>query len=156
VASFRKLNAPLAFLRLNSAVYSATIDVMSVDPRHQLRIEVVQSLFAFSFYRPEDVAAFDGEKWTLIADIVPELPEIDAEIQQFAPERPLSDINKVDLAVLRVIVFESRHKKTPKKVLVDEAVELAKELGSDNSAKFVNGVLGQMLLPTTTQVEQAA
>jgi N utilization substance protein B len=52
----------------------------------------------------------------------------------------------VDLAILRLIVWEAHHKNTPKKVLIDEAVELAKEFGSDSSPRFVNGVLGQLLM----------
>lgn len=120
---------------------------MTIDPRHQRRIEIVQALFAYGFYDEQNQPSFDPDQKALIEDILNEIPELDAEIQPIAPERPLHDINRVDLAILRSIVFESKHKKTPKKVLIDEAVELAKELGSESSPKFVNGVLGQMLLP---------
>ena len=79
------------------------------------------------------------------ADLVKELPDIDRELAIYASERPLTDINKVDLAILRLIVFEGRTHDTPKKVLVDEAIELAKEFGTENSPKFINGVLGKIL-----------
>jgi len=58
----------------------------------------------------------------------------------------LDQINKVDLAIVRLIMFESKHAKTPVKVLVDEGIELAKAFGSDNSSRFINGVLAQLLL----------
>ncbi|MDQ3008474.1 MAG: hypothetical protein M3Q81_02665 [bacterium] len=115
-----------------------------IDPRHERRMTLVQALFAQSFYAEQDQSEADPEVLATIASILEEAPTIDVVLQKFAPERPLSEINKVDLAILRLIVFESRHKKTPKKVLLDEAVELAKEFGTDSSSKFVNGVLGQL------------
>lgn len=70
------------------------------------------------------------------------LPQIDQEIQACAPEWPISQINRVDLAVLRLGVWELMEGENPYKVVIDEAVELAKEYGSENSPKFINGVLG--------------
>lgn len=84
-----------------------------------------------------------------IQKIVALLPEIDAQLQVTAPERPLKDINKVDLAILRLIMFESLQEKTPKKVLINEAIELAKEYGTESSPKFINGVLGKLVMQTT-------
>ncbi len=118
------------------------------DPRHQRRIKLMQHLFARTFDGAEE--QFDlpeNEDYTqVVSKIVAELEEIDPVIQQHAPERPLSGINQVDLAILRLIVWESNHKKTPKKVLIDEAVELAKEFGSESSPRFINGVLGKLLM----------
>jgi len=115
---------------------------VAIDPRHQKRIELMQALFAYTFFDPE--AWLDSANRTAEIDqIIAQIPQLDEQIQQFAPERPLKDINKVDLAILRIIVFESNHHRTPVKVLIDEAVELAKEFGSDTSPKFVNGVLGK-------------
>jgi len=109
----------------------------------------MELLFSFSFFESGQLKEADAkgkDQFAPIADIIAELDEIDPLIQTAAPERPLPGINKVDLAVLRLIVFESRHKKTPKKVLVNEGVELAKEYGTDSSPKLVNGVLGKMLM----------
>ena len=114
-----------------------------IDQRHQKRIELMQSLFAHSFYRPEEWTSSANQNLE-IDQIVAEITDIDQAIAAFAPERPLKDINKVDLAILRLIVFESKHHKTPIKVLINEAVELAKEFGSQTSPKFVNGVLGKL------------
>lgn len=118
------------------------------DPRHQHRVEIMQQLFAWSF----DADTVDQEILDVPA-IIAEIPELDATIQTAAPERPLHDINKVDLAILRLIMFESKHHKTPVKVLINEAVELAKEYGAENSAKFVNGVLGKLLVPAGTDLK---
>lgn len=73
------------------------------------------------------------------------LPSVDEKIQNAAPEWPIRQIAKIDLAVLRLAVAELVSKKEPPKVVIDEAVELAKEFGNDNSPKFVNGVLGTIL-----------
>lgn len=73
------------------------------------------------------------------------LPSVDEKIQNAAPEWPISQIAKIDLAVLRLAVGELMTQKEPPKVVIDEAVELAKEFGNDKSPKFVNGVLGTIL-----------
>ncbi len=114
------------------------------DPRHQRRVALMQALFAYSF--SDSLEGVDPELATDIQAIVAAIPEIDPLLQTHALERPLAEINKVDLAVLRLIVFESKHKKTPPKVLLDEAVELAKEFGTESSPAFVNGVLGTVLI----------
>lgn len=73
------------------------------------------------------------------------IPAIDKKIQKSAQEWPLEKIAKIDLAILRLAVSELTEKKEPPKVVIDEAVELAKEFGNEKSAKFVNGVLGTIL-----------
>jgi transcription antitermination factor NusB len=115
------------------------------DPRHLRRAAFMQQVFAFSFYAdPAGQEKYQQEHPELIP-IVAQLTELDGTIQQFAPERPLSQINKVDLAILRSIMFEWKTSQTPQKVLIDEAVELAKEFGTESSPRFVNGVLAQLL-----------
>ncbi len=75
--------------------------------------------------------------------MIKNLDLIDKEILVAAPEWPLERINKIDLVILRLAVYELLiQKNEPPKVIIDEAVELAKEFGSENSAPFVNGVLG--------------
>lgn len=120
-----------------------------MDNRHSRRVERMQILFARTFLKPNQpelepmILPLPERLW--FADLVEELPDIDQQLSLYAPERPLTDINKVDLAILRLIVFEGRTQDTPKKVLVDEAIELAKEFGTDSSPKFINGVLGKIL-----------
>ncbi|HEX7017362.1 MAG TPA: transcription antitermination protein NusB [Patescibacteria group bacterium] len=117
------------------------------DPRHQKRMTMMQKLFSSSFYQNLDLENLE-EHLVEIRDILEKIPELDASIQNAAPERPLTEINKVDLAILRLVVFESTYKKTPKKVLINEGVELAKEFGTESSPRFVNAVLGKVLLPS--------
>ena len=111
----------------------------SHDPRHKKRIRLMQSLFSFEFEKGQDVQKESQ-------DIIAHLENIDKIISKCAPDRPLRDINKVDLAILRLSIYELKFKKdAPPKVIIDEAVELGKEFGSDSSSSFINGVLGQVI-----------
>lgn len=118
-----------------------------IDHRHKKRIRLFQELFActFSELNTENCLAEKPEDST-IRRIILETKELDAKIQEAAPERPLTEINKVDLAILRLILFESKYKKTPIKVLIDEGIEIAKEFSGENSPGFINGVLAKLLL----------
>ena len=72
--------------------------------------------------------------------------ELDITLQPIAPEWPIDQIARMDRVVLRIGLFELLHEPdVPPKVVINEAVELAKAFGSDNSSKFVNGVLGTAL-----------
>jgi transcription antitermination protein NusB len=116
------------------------------DYRHQRRIDLMQQLFACTFNEANLQQCLKDHVGGTLEQILLSVTELDVAIQSVAPERPLADINKVDLAILRLIVFESKHKKTPRKVLIDEAIELAKSFGSDSSPRFINGALAKLLL----------
>lgn len=108
------------------------------DPRHQKRITMMQQLFGYSFYER------NPHKET--EDIIENLSKIDALIERAASEWPLPKIAKIDLAILRLAVWELQFEsKNPQKVIIDEAVELAKSYGNEHSAKFINGVLGTII-----------
>ena len=68
-------------------------------------------------------------------------------MQPLAPEWPINQQPRIDRAVLRIGLYELLYcaDTVPPKVVINEAVELAKAFGSDNSGKFVNGVLGTAL-----------
>ncbi len=109
------------------------------DPRHQKREEAIQTLFAWGFKQQEITNK-------LAQDVVGKINEIDELICRSAPQWPLEQINRVDLAILRLAIYELVFvKKEPLKVVIDEAVELAKEFGSESSPSFVNGVLGNIV-----------
>jgi transcription antitermination factor NusB len=108
------------------------------DPRHQKRVDSMKQLFGYSFRTSINL---DEALKKQIGD----LNDIDSRIHTAAPEWPISQINRIDLAILRLAVAELITKTTPYKVVIDEAVEIAKEYGSDNSAKFINGVLGSII-----------
>ncbi|MBI2021703.1 transcription antitermination factor NusB [Candidatus Daviesbacteria bacterium] len=112
----------------------------SRDPRHIERIRVMKELFAWEFNDYEDI---ENDKTKAV---IKNLKEIDQSINISAPAWPIEKINKVDLAILRIAVFELLiEKKTPPKVITDEAVEIAKEYGSESSPSFVNGALGKLI-----------
>lgn len=105
------------------------------DPRHRKRRETVKTLFTESFVHQSKHSS-EAKK------ILAKVDEIDKVIAQAAPAWPIEKLNKIDLAILRLAVYELKDTKTPPKVVIDEAVELAKEFGSEASPSFVNGVLG--------------
>ena len=71
-----------------------------------------------------------------------ETEKLNKIIVDSAPTWPIDKINKIDLAVLHLSIYELLYEETPPKVIIDEAVELAKEFGSESSGSFINGVLG--------------
>lgn len=133
--------------------------------RHLGRIVVLQTLFEQEFRLASDDKKFDLDevlakniqrysKTLKDTDFVIELvkginahaADLDAALQPLAPEWPLDQIARMDRIVLRIGAYELLYQKnTPDKVIINEAVELAKGFGGDNSSKFVNGVLGSLL-----------
>jgi transcription antitermination protein NusB len=72
--------------------------------------------------------------------------ELDDVIRPVAPEWPIEQIARMDRTILRIGTYELMYQeKVPPKVAINEAVELAKAFGGDNSSKFINGVLGTVL-----------
>lgn len=82
----------------------------------------------------------------LVKGVIHEQDELDAALQPVAPEWPIDQIARMDRLVLRLGLYELLHEPSvPPKVVINEAVELAKAFGGENSSKFVNGVLGTVL-----------
>lgn len=82
----------------------------------------------------------------LVAGVTKQAPELDATLQPVAPEWPIDQIARMDRLVLRIGLYELQNEAdVPPKVVINEAVELAKAFGGDNSSKFINGVLGTLL-----------
>lgn len=115
----------------------------SADPRHLRRREIVKALFAESF-------TVQPEHSQLVKDILAKKEDIDSEIEKAAPTWPTDKLNKVDLAILRLAIYELKSGEAPPKVVIDEAVELAKEFGAESSSSFVNGVLGTIFKTNET------
>lgn len=109
------------------------------DPRHRRREKIIKNLYAHQ-----------ANPSTLLLPLTRRISKhqqvLDQLISQCAPEWPLPQINQTDLAILRLAIFELKFTpKTPPKVVIDEAIELAKTYGSDHSPSFINGVLGCVL-----------
>ncbi len=132
--------------------------------RHLARIIAVQSLYEWDFREQQNniaeiiehnLAQFvdnpekdkSGIEFAvdLIKNTIAKMDVIDPIIQKCAPEWPLEQITTVDRNILRLGIYElmfSDYKQTPPKVAINEAIELAKTFGGENSGRFVNGVLG--------------
>jgi N utilization substance protein B len=133
--------------------------------RHLGRIIALQTLYEQDFRRDSDDATFDLSEVLkrniaryeatiddttfieeLVAGVDGEQDQLDAVLQPLAPEWPISQIARMDRVILRMGAYELLHSQSvPPKVVINEAVELAKAFGSTNSSKFVNGVLGTLL-----------
>jgi len=114
-----------------------------MDPRHLERIKIIQNLYSQTFNNAHDNMPFPENSDT--REILNQLNKIDTSIRKYAPKFPLEKVTKTDLAILRWAVFELSKKKLPPKVVINEAVELAKELSSERSFAFVNAILGKVL-----------
>ena len=103
-----------------------------------------------------DVAELNPYTVTVARGVSEHAPHIDELISSHLQGWTLERLPAVDRAILRVAVWELLHADdVPPAVAVDEAVELAKELSTDESPGFVNGVLGQVML-VTPQIRAAA
>lgn len=113
-----------------------------LDPRHTRRQKIIEDLFREDFHTQNI-----GEEAKTIFE---QKEKLDKEIEKAAPDFPVDKINKVDLAILRLAVHELLiEKKEPAKVIIDEAIELAKEYGGDTSPSFINGALGNLVHDST-------
>ncbi len=91
-------------------------------------------------------ASYDKDYFLeVINGVLNSLKEIDELIESKAKDWTIDRIAKMDLPILRVAVYEMKHRDDiPVGVSINEAVELAKKYGSDDSARFINGLLGQI------------
>ena len=81
----------------------------------------------------------------LVKGVVQHEPELDALIRKFAPAFPIEQMAIIDKGILRLAIFEILFGgKTPPKVAINEAIELAKDFGGDSSPRLINGVLGSL------------
>ena len=82
----------------------------------------------------------------IVSGVIENKQSLDEFIAAFAPEWPLDQVAIIDRNLLRIALWEiAIYKKTPLKVVVNEAVELAKKYGAEGSPRFVNGVLGALI-----------
>lgn len=109
-----------------------------LDPRHKKRQKAVEDLFKVEFHK-QRIGNYAKE-------IILNKDFLDEQIRKTAPEFPIEKINRVDLAILRLGVYELLIlKKEPERVIIDEAIELAKEYGGEKSPSFINGALGKLI-----------
>ena len=80
----------------------------------------------------------------LVQGVFNQMPEIDAMITEHSENWSVERLPATDRAVLRLSVYELKYMDTPRKVVLNEAIELAKEYGTENSGRFVNGLLDKI------------
>ncbi|MEW5941395.1 MAG: transcription antitermination factor NusB [Chloroflexota bacterium] len=129
-----------------------------MKPRTKARSLALQVLYEvdISNHPPAEVLTFRLEETPLSDDlaefarqivfgVLPHTHELDNLIAKYAPEWPLDQIAAIDRNILRMAFWEfAIYRETPIKVAINEAVELAKQYGSDSAPRFVNGVLGSL------------
>jgi N utilization substance protein B len=134
------------------------------DPRHEARILVLQKLFERNFVTEDISKGYDlefdldelqdinidrydeGLFNKLLNGTINHRKFSDKIIEELAPQWPIEMINMVDLQILRMAIFEGFiSQTTPVKVVLNEAIDLAKEFGGSPSGKFINGVLGNLM-----------
>jgi len=142
--------------------------------RHLGRIIALQTLYEQEFRKDSEDPDFDlhevlARNIARYSDMVDDVAfierlvdgvsslekELDAKLQPVAPEWPIDQIARMDRIVLRIGLYELENEDdVPPKVVINEAVELAKAFGGENSSKFVNGVLGTLLRQKTGESEK--
>lgn len=145
--------------------------------RHLARTIILQSLYEWDFYNKKTdlIKVVDRNlhefgpgidepefAWKIIKGVVEHMKEIDQVISKYAPEWPIEQVAIIDRNILRVGLFELLYadkNEVPSKVAINEAIELAKNYGGQNSSRFINGVLGtvykEMVEPKEPKKEEA-
>ncbi len=139
--------------------------------RHRVRIAALQILFevdatdhpidvVYERRLEEESFAADGERFlrNLVFGVWEHRSYLDRIIEEAAPNWPITQMPGVDKAILRIALYEllvDDRERTPVKAVINEAVELAKQFGSDNSSRFVNGVLGTVVLRYRPRSEES-
>ncbi len=121
------------------SLYEYEIRTQAKDPDVDLNIIVAKNI------EPYEKALGDTEfVYNLAQKVAENFDTLDTALAPMAPEWPISSISAIDRNVLRMGLYELSECRDsiPPKVAINEAVELAKAFGSDNSSKFINGVLG--------------
>ncbi|MEI6529210.1 MAG: transcription antitermination factor NusB [Candidatus Falkowbacteria bacterium] len=128
--------------------------------RHLARTIALQTLFAWDFNgkKESDIERLTAENFAnfapnfddggfvkaLVAGVRDNISKIDKFIVKYATEWPLDQITTIDRNILRLGIFELLYSPVPPRVVINEAIEIAKSFGGDSSGKFVNGVLGAL------------
>ena len=129
--------------------------------RREIREQVFKMLFRVEFYNQEEMSeqialceddACDWKEkdktyiFEKVEKISEKIEEIDAKINEVSEGWKTGRMGKVDLTLIRLAVYEMLYEEdVPAKVAINEAVELAKQYGTDNSPSFVNGVLAKLV-----------
>jgi len=128
--------------------------------RHLIRTVILQSLYEWDFYNQKSDLVATLERnleefapgidepefaWKILNGVISHIKDIDNIIVKAAPDWPLDKIAIIDRNILRIGLYELLYadpNEVPPKVAINESIELAKNYGGPNAARFINGVLG--------------
>lgn len=138
--------------------------------RHEIRKEVFKAVFMNDFYNSDDMQdvhttflagrdnaeeddllknnkSSEDEEYikSKVDDITSKIPELDEMINKAVDGWKTSRMAKVDLTLIRLALYEIKYEDLPVGIAINEAVSLADEFGTDNSASFVNGALAKLV-----------
>ncbi|MDF7670441.1 transcription antitermination factor NusB [Orbaceae bacterium ESL0721] len=130
----------------------------SVNPRRRARECAVQALYSWqiskndlidveaSFMAEQDMKGVDTKYFReLLQGVAKNSGELDTKMSPYLTERTVDELGQVELAILRIAVYElMKREDVPYKVVINEAIELTKTFGAEDSHKFVNGVLDKV------------
>lgn len=120
----------------------------AIDSRRLKRLDRLNAIFSWQFFKDlgdESLQQTDTKQFVPAQPIIEKIEELDTTILHYAPKHGLDTFNKMDLAILRQALYELKYTDTPPAVVVDEAVEISKEFGSEETPNFVHGVLGNYI-----------
>ncbi|EAH4931930.1 transcription antitermination factor NusB [Campylobacter coli] len=125
--------------------------------RHQVRQSVISLLYALEMNEKNEnfIDEFLNEKkirneqknftLSLYEGIIKNLDDIDKNLNPYLNENEIEKLGHIERAILRLGAYELLFTDTPNAIVINEAIELAKELANDNSPKFINGVLDALI-----------
>ncbi len=123
-------------MEMNGVEGQTAVDTVMEEARHDNEIEADVS----------GLGAIDSFTRELVAGVQEKREEIDRLLEEFLTGWQVDRLSRVDLQILRLAAYELEFRPdVPPKVVVNEAIELAKHFGTEESGKFVNGVLGRMI-----------
>lgn len=124
--------------------------------RHLSRMVAMQTLYEWDFRAESNLQEIKERNYKeysndadeafinfIVDGVSDRTEELDKQIAESAPEWPIEQVSLIDKTILRIAIFELLYStNVPPKVAINEAVELSKQFGGENSSKFINGVLG--------------
>jgi len=135
--------------------------------RHQARTAVVGLLYAYDLGN-ENISDFSDEileedkirnkqrefSKALFKGTIDHLEEVDAEVQKHLKDWDYKSIGKVEKAIMRLAGYEILIEKTDKRIIINEAIELAKSLADDKAPRFINAVLDALGKESSANIEK--
>lgn len=109
------------------------------------REHAMESIYSYSMNNQSDYLSEDKMANEMVTNVINNLEELDTRIKKYLRKWTISELNPVDLAILRMSVYEIMYLQTPPAIVVNEALELAKKYSDEPSKKFIHRVLDNII-----------